>query len=61
MSAESKSKKQPDYSLPWKVTCDTVSQKCKINLYNIRCTQAGHKRLSQLRLKKIQLAVDTLN
>lgn len=36
-----KRKKQPDYSVPWKVTCDTVSRKCKIYLYNIRGTQWG--------------------
>lgn len=34
-----KRKKQPDYSFPWKVSGDMGSQKCKINLYNIMCTE----------------------
>lgn len=34
-----KRKKQPDYSFPWKVSSDMGSQKCKINLCNIRCTE----------------------
>ena len=49
-----KVKKQADYSFPWKVTCDTVSRKCKIHLYNIRCTQpySGRSHASPLSLKK---------
>lgn len=51
-------RKQPDYFFLWKVTCDTVSRECKINLWNMRCAQAG---LSPLSLKEKQLAEDMLN